>query len=104
MTSNYLLQPELWMADPICSDGENGRVWQSGAGEGAGLRADCRAMSKMLRPRAPIYGHQTGTTFLRKEMSAAFRRSLVKARRSKFCRGRRRSFRPRSGGLPSGAG
>jgi uncharacterized membrane-anchored protein len=47
----------------------------------AGLRAVCRAMSKVFRPRAPIDGYQTGTTFLRKRTSPTSRRCLVKARR-----------------------
>ena len=52
----------------------------------AGLRAVCRAMSKVFRPRAPIDGYQTGTTFLRKRTSPTSRRCLVKRDVSKICR------------------
>src|ERR1019366_4157311 len=52
-----------------------------GMAKTAGLRVVCRAMSKVFRPRAPIDGYQTGTTFLRKRTSPTSRRFLVKARR-----------------------
>jgi hypothetical protein len=69
------------MTEPSIPTEKTAKCGNPGMAKTAGLRAVCRAMSKVFRPRAPIDGYQTGTTFLRKRTSPTSRRCLVKARR-----------------------
>src|ERR1019366_1395184 len=72
---------ELWMTEASIPTEKTAKCGNPGMAKTAGLRVVCRAMSKVFRPRAPIDGYQTGTTFLRKRTSPTSRRFLVKARR-----------------------
>src|ERR1017187_10464728 len=69
------------MTEPSIPTEKTAKCGNPGMAKTAGLRVVCRAMSKVFRPRAPIEGYQTGTTFLRKRTSPTSRRFLVKRRR-----------------------